>query len=73
MGGRRTALHKQIDTSLCLLIADLETQFLRDIFEHALIHLLAHEIDLSAFDARFNDDNTSTPAFTFSVKDHSIN
>jgi transposase len=33
----------------------LEAQFLPGAFEHALSQLLDHEIDLSGFDARFNN------------------
>ena len=32
-------------------------------FEHALNRLLDHEIDLSAFDARFKNDDTGASAF----------
>jgi hypothetical protein len=42
---------------------DLEAQLLPGTFEHALNHLLDHEIDLSAFDARFNNDDTGASAF----------
>ena len=47
------ARYKQIDTSPRFLAVDLEAQLLPGTFEHALNHLLDHEIDLSAFDARF--------------------
>ncbi len=42
---------------------DLEAQLLPGTFEHALSHLLDHEIDLSAFDARFKNDDTGATAF----------
>lgn len=42
---------------------DLEAQLLLGTFEHALDHLLDHNIDLSAFDARFVNDETGEPAY----------
>ena len=57
------ARYKQIDTSPRFLAVDLEAQLLPGTFEHALNHLLDHEIDLSAFDARFNNDDTGASAF----------
>jgi hypothetical protein len=57
------ARYKQIDTSPRFLAVDLEAQLLPGTFEHALNHLLDHEIDLSAFDARFNNDDTGATAF----------
>ena len=52
------ARYKQIDTSPRFLAVDLEAQLLPGTFEHALNHLLDHAIDLSAFDARFKNDET---------------
>ncbi len=57
------ARYKQIDISPRFLAVDLEAQLLPGTFEHALNHLLDHEIDLSAFDARFNNDETGATAF----------
>ena len=57
------ARYKQIDTSPRFLAVDLEAQLLPGTFEHALNHLLDHEIDLSAFDARFKNDDTGASAF----------
>jgi hypothetical protein len=57
------ARYKQLDTSPRFLAVDLEAQLLPGTFEHALNHLLDHEIDLSAFDARFNNDDTGASAF----------
>ena len=34
-----------------------------DTFEHALHHLLNHEVDLAHFDARFQNDATGAPAY----------
>jgi hypothetical protein len=56
------ARYKQIDTSPRFLAVDLEAQLLPGTFEHALKHLLDHEIDLSAFDARFKNDDTGASA-----------
>ena len=57
------ARYKQIDTSPRFLAVDLEAQLLPGTFEHSLNHLLDHEIDLSAFDARFKNDDTGAAAF----------
>ena len=57
------ARYKTIDTSPRFLAVDLEAQLLPGTFEHALNHLLDHEIDLSAFDARFNNDDTGASAY----------
>jgi hypothetical protein len=48
--------YKHIDTSPRFLAVDLEAQLLSRTFEHALIHLLDQEVDLSGFDARFHND-----------------
>ena len=42
---------------------DLEAQWLPGTLEHALNHLLDHEIDLSGFDARFANDDTGASAY----------
>jgi transposase len=57
------ARYKHIDTSLRFLAVDLERQLLPGTFEHALNHLLDHEIDLTGFDARFNNDATGACAY----------
>jgi len=57
------ARYKHIDTSPRFLAVDLEAQLLPGTFEHALNHLLDHEIDLSAFDARFNNDEVGASAY----------
>ena len=65
------ARYKHIDTSPRLLPVDLARQLLPGTFEHALNHLLDHEIDLSDFDARFRNDETGAlaypPALLFKV------
>jgi len=55
--------YKTIDTGPRFLAVDLEAQLLLGTFEHALDHLLDHNIDLSAFDARFVNDETGEPAY----------
>ena len=47
------ARYKPIDTSPRLIAVDLQTQILPGTFEHALNHLVAHELDLTRFDARY--------------------
>ena len=42
---------------------DTNPQFLAGTFEHALNHLLDHEVDLAHFDARFRNDTTGAPAY----------
>ena len=57
------ARYKYIDTPPRLLAVDLSRQLLPGTFEHALNHLLDHAIDLSPFDARFQNDATGAPAY----------
>jgi transposase len=57
------ARYKHIDTSPRFIAVDLQRQLLPGTFEHALNHLLDHELDLSGFDARFNNDLTGATAF----------
>ncbi len=57
------ARYKHIDASPRLLPVDLARQLLPGTFEHALNHLLDHEIDLSGFDARFCNDETGAMAY----------
>jgi transposase len=57
------ARYKHIDTSPKFLAVDLSRQLLPGTFEHALNHLLDHEIDLSGFDARFVNDATGASAY----------
>ena len=52
------ARYKHIDTNPKFLPVDLSRQLLPGTFEHALNELIDNELDLSAFDARYcNDDN----------------
>jgi transposase len=57
------ARYKFIDAQPKFLPVDLAAQLLPGTFEHALNHLLDHAIDLSAFDARFKNDDTGAPAY----------
>jgi transposase len=57
------ARYKYIDTNPKFLAVDLAGQLLPGTFEHAVNHLLDHAIDLSSFDARFQNDDTGAPAY----------
>jgi len=57
------ARYKHIDTSPRFLAVDLQRQLLPGTFEHALNHLIDHELDLSSFDARFKNDVTGAAAY----------
>ncbi|HEY0846798.1 MAG TPA: transposase, partial [Noviherbaspirillum sp.] len=57
------ARYKHIDTNPRFLPIDLSRQLLPGTFEHALNHLLDHEMDLSCFDIRFRNDDTGAPAY----------
>ena len=57
------ARYKHIDTSPKFIPVNLVAQLLPGAFEHALCHLIDHEIDLSRFDARYRNDVTGAPAF----------
>ena len=57
------ARYKYIDTNPRFLAVDLARQLLPGSFEHALNHLLDHEIDLSSFDTRFCNDDTGAAAY----------
>ena len=57
------ARYKYIDTNPRFLPVDLARQLLPGTFEHALHHLLDHELDLTGFDARFRNDETGAPAY----------
>jgi transposase len=61
--GHPLARYKTIDTSPRLLPVDLSRQLLPGTFEHALNHLLDHELDLSRLDARYGNDETGAPAY----------
>jgi transposase len=55
------ARYKQVDMSSRLLPVNLEAQLVPGTFAHALHHLI-DELDLSAFDARYCNDDNGAPA-----------
>ena len=57
------ARYQYIDTQPRLIAVDLFRQLLPGTFEHALHHLLDHDVDLSQFDSRFRNDETGAPAY----------
>lgn len=57
------ARYKYIDTQPNLIPVDLVTRSLPGTFERALNHLLDHAVDLSHFDARFQNDEPGAPAY----------
>lgn len=57
------ARYKHIDTSPRFLAVDLQRQLLVGSFEHALNHLIDFELDLTSFDARFQNDETGAAAY----------
>lgn len=57
------ARYKHIDTSPRFIAVDLERQLLPGTFEHALNHLLDHELDLTSFDARYQNDLAGASAY----------
>ena len=57
------ARYKHIDTNPRFLAVDLQRQLLPGTFEHALNHLLDHELDLTGFDARFRNDEAGAAAY----------
>lgn len=54
--------YKHIDTSPRFLAVDLERQLLPGSLAWAINHLLDHDFDLSAFDARYDNDKVGAPA-----------
>ncbi len=57
------ARYKYIDTNPRFLAVDLAKQLLPGTIEHAVHHLFEHELDLTAFDARFRNDVTGATAY----------
>lgn len=55
--------YKVIDTNPQFLVVDLAKQLLPGSFEHAVHHLVTHELDLSAFDARIHNDAAGATAY----------
>lgn len=56
------AHHKDVDSGVKLLAMDPGRQLLPGTFEHALSHLIDHELDLSHFDAHYNNDQRGSTA-----------
>jgi transposase len=57
------ARYKDVDSGLKFLAVDLSRQLLPGTFEHALGHLLDHELDLSHFDAHYDNDLRGSTAY----------
>ena len=57
------ARYKPVDTSPRFLAVDLSKQLLPGSFEHALNHLIDHELDVSGFDNRYHNDATGATAY----------
>jgi transposase len=57
------ARYKDVDSGLKLLAVDLSRQLLPGTFEHALNHLIDHELDLSHFDAHYRNDLRGSTAY----------
>lgn len=52
------ARYKPFDTSPRFIAVNLERQLLPGSFEHALNHLIDHEVDLSDIDDRYKNNRT---------------
>lgn len=57
------ARYKPVHTGLKLLPVDFDRQVFPGSFEHALCHLVDHELDLSEFHSRYKNDTEGAPAF----------
>jgi hypothetical protein len=57
------ARYKVIDRSPRFLPVVLDAQLMAGSFEYALDYLIDNELDLSAVDARYNNDTTGAPAY----------
>lgn len=58
---------KTPDYGLKMIPVDFDRQVISGSFEHALCHLVDHEIDLAGLEARYRNDNTGAPAFAPNV------
>lgn len=54
---------KPVHKGLKLLPVDFDRQLLPGTFEHALSYLVDHELDLSAFESRYKNDDNGAPAY----------
>ena len=57
------ARYKPIHKGLKLLPVDVDQQVIPGSFEHALCHVVDHELDLAEFHARYKNDDEGAPAF----------
>lgn len=57
------ARYKDVDSGMKLLAVDLSRQLLPGTFEHALNLLIEHDLDLSHFDAHYNNDLRGSRAY----------
>lgn len=57
------ARYKDVESGMKLLAVDLTRQLLPGTFEHALSHLMDHELDLTHFDAYYNNDLRGSTAY----------
>lgn len=52
---------KRPDYGLKMIPVDFDRQVMPGSFEHALCHLVDHEIDLARLEARYRNDSTGPP------------
>jgi hypothetical protein len=57
------ARYKDVDRGMKLRAVDLDRQLLPGTFEHALAHLIDHELNLSHFDAHYRNDERGSAAY----------
>ena len=57
------ARYTSLDTNPQVLTVDRARQWRPGTFEHALNHLLDHDVDRAHVDARFRNDVTGAPAY----------
>jgi hypothetical protein len=57
------ARYKHIDTSPRFLAVDLQRQLRSGTFEYARHYLIDHELDLTRFDSRYQNDETGAAAY----------
>jgi hypothetical protein len=62
------ARRKTIDSNPRFLLVDLVRQLLPGTLEHALNHLLDHELDLLGLDERFNETPTGRTTVTLAER-----
>jgi transposase len=61
------ARYKIIDRNPKFIPVALDAQLMPGSFEYALDYLIDHEIDLTAFDLRYKNDDTGAPAYAPAV------